>query len=211
MILQTAPANEETAWIHAIAHLYRCVTSDDDEKVVSIESGGEIWEVTNSKYSAVRHRLSIEFDGGDFYVVLEYSAPNQMLNVRAWQDRRMTSDDTKPSADDEGLDKYSVCVLQMVYLPKVGLRPKSEKGLKLRDSGDLLCFAHLEQVALFAYLVGVLEEHVGIETEKRFDFQSACLYAKEQQVLLAAFRMLKRGMMDLWEDLRQDCDTLSDC
>jgi hypothetical protein len=210
METQTKTTDEEQAWMNAIDLLHLAISSDD-ERTVSIDAGDEVWTITNYKYSAARHRLTVEFDDGDFYVIVEYAIQTQMLIVKAWRDCRMRSDSTEPETDNDDSDDDSVFVLRLFYLLSGDIRKQSKKILTFRDGESITFSARPAQVALFARLVGMLEEYAGLGTEKLFDFRSACKYAEEQQTLLTAFRLMKKGMFDAKKRLCRDWDTLNVC
>ena len=202
---------EETPWIRAIDLLHDRMIAEHNDNDLAVEAGGEAWQITSYKYSSTRHRLTVEFDGGEFYLVFEYLERYERLCVEAWQDRRMISYDTEPSSDDEGRDEDSVMVLKLTYLPKVKGRSRSEKSLMMRDEESYFLFARKGEVAFFAFLLGKLEEYAGISPETLFDFRSALEYARKKETLWDAFQLMKRGMSDSWSQTAKDWDTLSDC
>ena len=197
------------AWITGVERLSWLI-DDYYEKENAIVVSDEAWTITGYKYSVERYRLTVEFDTGDFLLIVEYSKKNQMLTVTAWTDRRIISDETGPEYDDDGRDEDSVRVLQLVYMPKVCGRSRNESGLMLRDPECGFDFARPKQVTLFAHLVGKLEEFAERPRSKPFEFRPVLEYAKRQQVLLDSFKLMRRGLVDAREEMRKDWDTLSD-
>ncbi len=195
-------------WMIAVDNMekliYKCYDSDE-----AFEAGGEAWTITGYKYSLERHRLTVEFDSGDFFLIFEYSETNQMLTVSAWQDRRIISDDTGPDTDDEGRDDDSVLVLQLIYMPKIKGRTKATKSLMIRDEEFSFQYITLGQMALVTFLIGRLEEYAGLKPEKVFNFRSALAYVKKRQTLVDAFALMRTGLVAPWHQIAKDWDTLS--
>ena len=200
--------NEERSWGGAIRLLYHMVY-EDDEKIVGIEADGEHWTVTDSKYSEERNRLTVEFDGGEFLVIVEYSRPQEKLSVTGWRDRHMVDQHTGLDYDDCGIDEDSRCVLQLVYYPKLANRPANREFM-LRDPECGFDCATPGQVALFAELVRTLTEYAGGSLEKPFEFGSARQYAEKQLLLYETYRLMREGMVSHWRTLGEDWDTLND-
>lgn len=196
------------AWIAGISALHDRFITDYFEAGDDIESDGEKWSITQFKYSEERHRLSIEFDNGDIYMIVEYSRAYETLIVSAWADRRMTNWGTEPDNDDEGLDEDSVRLLHLSYLPKVESRHQAERRFDIYDPACSFDFAQPEHVSLFAFMVGKLEESALFPLARPFDFRSAKRYVEQQKISLEAHMLMRQGMVDSWYAAEKDWDVL---
>lgn len=206
----TKPKHIDTpeAWIAGITALHDRFITDCFEACDDIDIDGESWAITQFKLSGERHRLSIEFDNGDFYMIVEYSRDDEILIVSAWTDRRMTNWNTEPADDDEGLDEDSVRVLQLGYLPRVASRHRAKRKLDIYDPACDFDFARPEHVSLFAFIVGKLEESASFPLEKPFDFRSAKRYVEQQKTLLESHMLMRQGMVESWHAVAKDWDAM---
>ena len=71
-------------WIAGIQAFHDRFIKENHDQDQTIEAGGESWTITEFQYSVERHRLAVEFDGGDLFVIVEYVEQSQTLTVSSF-------------------------------------------------------------------------------------------------------------------------------